>query len=49
MASYINGEEAIKNAEIDKVLWEEIEIIKNCTVQILKDKDGNYSIGWWRE
>lgn len=48
MKSKINGEEAVKNAEVDNTLWELDEEIENCTVQILKNKNGDYSIGWWR-
>ena len=47
MASTINGQEAVKNAEIDSNLWQLEEEIKNCTVQILV-RNGEYSIGWWR-
>lgn len=48
MISKINGQEAVKNAEIDETEWELDEEIKNCTVEILVNKEGDYSIGWRR-
>lgn len=48
MISKINGQESVKTAIVDNTQWELEEEIKNCTVQILKNKNGDYSIGWWR-
>lgn len=36
-------------ADVDKDIYEEVEVIKNATVQVLQNsRTGEYSFGWWR-